>query len=79
MYRYEHNSIIDTLTNASIHKLPNVDTSKLFYGDTFVLDESNKVVIVSSPVRQATEIPAVLCLRNNRTYGCNIIFRKTKT
>jgi exoribonuclease R len=69
MYRYEHNSIIDTLTNASIDALPNVDTNKLFYGDTFVLDESNKVVIVSSPVRQATEIPAVLCLRNNRTYG----------
>ena len=69
MYRYEHKSIIDTLTNASIDALPNVDTSKLFYGDTFVLDESNKVVIVSSPVRLATEIPAVLCLRNNRTYG----------
>ena len=69
MYRYEHNLIIDTLTNASIESFPNVDTSKLFYRDTFVLDESNKVVIVSSPVRQATEFPAVLCLRNNRTYG----------
>lgn len=69
MYRYEHNSIINTLTNASIESLPNVETNKLFHGDTFVLDESNKAVIVSSPVRQATEFPAVLCLRNNRTYG----------
>ena len=69
MYRYEHNSIIDTLTNASINTLSNVDTSKLFYGDTFVLDDSNKVAIVSSPVRKANEFPAVLCLRNNKTYG----------
>lgn len=69
MYRYEHTSIINTLTNTNIDTLENVDTNKLFYGDTFVLDESNKIVISSSPVRQATEFPAVLCLRNNRTYG----------
>jgi exoribonuclease R len=69
MYKYEHKSIINILTNANVGPLQGVDTNKLFYGDTFVLDESNKLVISSSPVRQATEFPAVLCLRNNKTYG----------
>ena len=69
MYKYEHNSIIDTLTNENVGPLQGVNITKLFYGDTFVLDESNKIVISSSPIRQATEFPAVLCLRNNRTYG----------
>lgn len=42
---------------------------KLFHGDTFVLDDSSQIVITSSPTRTVKEIPAILCLRNNRTYG----------
>ena len=45
-----------------------IDTTKLFHNETFVIDESKRVVLTSSPTR-TNEIPAVLCLKNNRTYG----------
>jgi exoribonuclease R len=69
MYKYENKSIVNIISNENVGQLPGVDINKLFYGDIFVLDESNKVCISSSPIRNATEFPAVLCLRNNRTYG----------
>lgn len=69
MYKYKNQYVVNAITNEKIDIDPKVETNKLFYGDTFVIDESNKIVITSSVVRQAPEIPAVLCLRNNRTYG----------
>lgn len=72
MYKYivSHNdSGFVNATTCSIETISNtVDTSKLFHGDLFVIDESNKCVLTESPTRK-NQIPAVLCLRNNRTYG----------
>ncbi len=69
MYKYKNQTVVNAITNEKIELPPNVEKNKLFYGDTFVIDESNKIVITSSTIRQASEFPAVLCLRNNRTYG----------
>ena len=46
-----------------------IESYKLFHNDTFVLDDFKQVVIASSPTREAKEMPAILCLRGNRTYG----------
>jgi len=69
MYKYIADSRFVNATTGSIEIISNtVDTSKLFHGDLFVIDESNKCVLTESPTRK-NQIPAVLCLRNNRTYG----------
>jgi exoribonuclease R len=55
MYKYKNNSI-NIISNEN--------------GDLFLIDPSSeKVSIICSHIRHATEFPAVLCLRNNRTYG----------
>ena len=56
MYKYNENNSINIISNEN--------------GDLFLIDpSSDKVPIICSHIRQATEFPAVLCLRNNRTYG----------
>jgi len=43
---------------------------KLFNNDTFTYDTvNNKVIIVHSPIRSQKDIPAVLVLDGNKTYG----------
>ena len=71
MYKY----IVSHNTSATINAITgepveiDTGTEKLFHDDTFVIDESDKIVLTSSPTRSAHEMPAVLCLKNNRTYG----------
>ena len=72
MYKYivSHNTsgFINATTNEPAVMDDKVDTSKLFHNDIFVINESNQVVLTETPARLG-EIPAILCLRNNSTYG----------
>jgi exoribonuclease R len=72
MYKYivSHNTsgFINATTNEPAIIDDKTDTSKLFHNDIFVINESNQVVLTETPAR-LHEIPAILCLRNNRTYG----------
>ena len=43
--------------------------SKLFSGDTFSFDSTNGLTIVESNIRMKQEIPAVLIIAGNKTYG----------
>ena len=43
--------------------------SKLFHGDLFDLDENQKCTIVQSPLRENQNIPGILILEKNRSYG----------
>jgi exoribonuclease R len=71
MYKYVLSHVepgfINAITLKPVHLA--IDSAKLFHGDTFVLDDSQQIVITSSPTREAKEMPAILCLQNNRTYG----------
>jgi len=78
MYKYTTTTTTTNVSTASGniitivgqgHHPITADTTHLFNDDVFVIDESNKVCIITSPTRSAIEIPAVLCLRGNRTYG----------
>ena len=69
MYKYSINSGFINATTMEPTELPELQSYKLFHGDTFVLDDSHQVVLTSSPTREAKEMPAILCLRGNRTYG----------
>ena len=72
MYKYVSSSSIEATFINAITNEPvelTIESFKLFHNDTFVIDESNQVVLTSSPTRSAKEMPAILCLRNNRTYG----------
>lgn len=42
---------------------------KLFHGDTFTKNEDNTITISESPIRTNQNIPGILLLENNRTYG----------
>ena len=72
MYKCLISSAIEStfmnVNTLQLETLP-IESYKLFHGDTFVLDDSNNIVLTSSPTREAKEIPAILCLRGNRTYG----------
>jgi hypothetical protein len=54
-------------------KLENVDAfqKKLFDNDFFLInnDNSDDITIVDSPIRKKTQIPGVLLLNKNKTYG----------
>ena len=72
MYKYvvSHNTpgFINATTGQPEEIDDKIDTSKLFHNDLFVINESCKIVLTETPTRLAV-IPAILCLRNNRTYG----------
>jgi exoribonuclease R len=72
MYKYvvSHNTsgFINANTNEPAEIDEKIDTSKLFHNDLFVINESNQIVLTETPTRLSV-IPAILCLRNNRTYG----------
>ena len=42
---------------------------KLFHGDTFNKNEDGTITVTRSPVRECQNIPGILLLENNRTYG----------
>ena len=67
---YSSWSFYNTLTLEKI-ELPFIDPIKehLFNNDVFTLDISNKVTIIHSTVRISENIPAVLVLDGNRSYG----------
>lgn len=74
MYKYvvlssNASGLINATTNEPVEMDNQLNIEKLFHHDCFVIDESNKIVLISSPVRTMNEMPAILCLRNNRTYG----------
>ena len=72
MYKYVVSHSISGFINATTGQPAEIDdkidTSKLFHNDLFVIDESCKIVLTETPTRLSV-IPAILCLRNNRTYG----------
>jgi exoribonuclease R len=43
--------------------------NKLFHGDTFNKNEDDTITVTHSPVRECQNIPGILLLENNRTYG----------
>jgi exoribonuclease R len=42
---------------------------KLFSGDVFTLDSSSKINVLQSPIKSAKDIPGVLVIHGNTTYG----------
>jgi exoribonuclease R len=42
---------------------------KMFHNDKFVIKDDNKIALSYSHIRQYTNIPGVLVLENNKTYG----------
>jgi len=58
-----------TLEPISVNIESNPIQHKLFSGDVFAIDEKKEVTIIHSSVRSVDNIPAVLILSNNKTYG----------
>ena len=58
-----------TLEPISVNIESNPIQHKLFSGDVFTINDNFKVDIVHSSVRSVDNIPAVLILSNNKTYG----------
>ena len=68
MYKYVVSGVINATTNEPVEIDEKIDTSKLFHNDIFSINQFNKIIITETQTR-FKEIPAILCLRNNRTYG----------
>jgi exoribonuclease R len=61
----------EQVSNSENVDLPNIQPleDKLFHGDTFIVNKRGKVEIVDSPTRKKKELPCVLILSNNKTFG----------
>ena len=59
MWNYEpHDETLDSPLNY-----------KMFDGDVFFKNELNEIIVQQSPVKKCINIPGILLLENNRTYG----------
>lgn len=68
---YNSWTIYDSSTLQSVHLDINPNEQKLLTGDVFTFD-NNKLEIIHSSVRMTDNIPAVLVLEDNKTYGRQI-------
>jgi len=59
----------NTLEPTSVHLESNPLQHKLFTGDVFTYTDKDGINIVHSPVRSSDNIPAVLILSGNKTFG----------
>jgi exoribonuclease R len=68
---YSHWSVLNatTLEPTSVHLENNPLQHKLFTGDVFTYNDKNDINIIHSPVRSCDNIPAVLILNGNKTFG----------
>lgn len=62
---FEIEKFPNSLQDPSFHPFE----QKLFSGDVFSLDSSSKINVLQSPVKSAKDIPGVLVIHGNTTYG----------
>jgi exoribonuclease R len=65
LYKNERDIVVDIIEE----QLNGPITYKLFHGDMFQKTDEQTIQIIKSPVRENKNIPGILLLENNRTYG----------
>ena len=68
---YHNWEIFETSTFQSVEMAINPTSSKMFSNDVFKLNVNNNVDVIHSSVRQQGNIPGVLILNDNKSYGRN--------
>ena len=75
----DETKILKTMEDSDTSTVANPIQLKLFDGDVFTITNNDEVIdkqickVTESPVRSCKNIPGVLLLENNRTYGRLII------
>lgn len=69
-YNTEENGSSISQDLLGFHCYPNPINEKLFSKDIFSFDNpNNKITVIESPIRNKKEIPGILVLENNKTFG----------